>query len=370
VAAVVAGAARDRRGPDRRPVAARQRLLVAALTVCVAGLAPAASHASPRSPSQGPGVAVERIARSAERVTEYWTPARMRHAIPLTVEAHAAAQASASAGGAASSRGEPIAIAPAAPEGWEPGTTAAVPGAGPDGGGRKSIPYASVELTDTTSYPNVVHGVIFFRLGKFDYSCSGTVVNAPGHSVVITAGHCVHGGGRGRPWSTNFVFAPGYQDMVTPFGLWPAQRLFTTKLWRKRSRFSSDVGAAAMSPNAAGQSVESVVGARGIAFNQPREQAYRSFGYPVAPTPKYDGESLWVCDSMFGMVDPYPERKGPPQSGIGCDMGAGSSGGGWVVGDQYVNSVNSFGYAFLPEIVFGTYFGDAAAQVYLRAVAG
>ena len=48
-------------------------------------------------------------------------------------------------------------------------------------------------------------------------------------------------------------------------------------------------------------------------------------------------------------------------------MGVGSSGGGWVVGDQYVNSVNSFGYAFLPDILFGTYFGDAAAQVYDRA---
>ena len=122
-----------------------------------------------------------------------------------------------------------------------------------------------------------------------------------------------------------------------------------------------------MNPRA--QTVEGAVGARGIAFNQPREQVYRSFGYPLTPKPKFDGESLWACDSQFGMVDPYPERQGPAESGIGCDMAAGSSGGGWVVNDQYVNSVNSFGYAFYPEILFGTYFGDLAADVYARAAA-
>jgi hypothetical protein len=289
----------------------------------------------------------------------------MADATPLEIEAPPAARASASAAGATSGGGEPIEIPAEAPDGWQPGTAA-----GDGGFGRQGLPYSSVELTDTTSYPNVVHGIVFFRLGRYDYSCSGTVVNSPSQSVVITAGHCVHYGGRGGPWATHWLFVPGYQDKAAPFGAWSARRLFTTKGWRKKGRFSYDVGAAAMNVNAAGQSVEGTVGARGIAFNQPREQAYRSFGYPVAPKPKFDGESLWACDSVFEAVDPFPERSGPPQSGIGCDMGAGSSGGGWVVGDQFVNSVNSFGYAFMPDVLFGTYFGDAAAQVYARAVAG
>jgi hypothetical protein len=292
----------------------------------------------------------------------------MREAIPLEIQAHAGTPATA----AGEPQGDPVAIPPAAPAGWEPGTAAPAPATVSGSGARRQspIPYTSVELTDTTSYPNVVHGIVFFKLAKFDYSCSGTVVNAPAHSVVVTAGHCVHEGGRFGRWATNWAFVPGYQDKATPFGVWPAARLFTTKLWRKGARFSSDFAAASMSPSPTGQTLEATVGARGIAFNQPREQEYSSYGYPVSPAPKFDGESLWVCDSAFGMIDPFPERQGPPQSGIGCDMGSGSSGGGWVFGDLYVNSVNSFGYAFMPDVLFGTYFGDAAADVYARAVAG
>jgi hypothetical protein len=301
----------------------------------------------------------------AKRAVGYWTPERMADATPLEVEAPPLPQASASAVGTTSGGGGPIEIPPEAPDGWQPGTTAAV-----GDFGRQALPYSSVELTETTSYPNVVHGIVFFRLGRYDYSCSGTVVNSPSQSVVITAGHCVHYGGRGGGWATHWVFVPGYQDKATPFGGWSARRLFTTKGWRKKGQFAYDVGAAAMNANAAGQTVEGTVGARGIAFNQPREQAFRSFGYPVSPKPKFDGESLWACDSAFGGLDPYGGRHGPPQSAIGCDMGAGSSGGGWVVGDQFVNSVNSFGYVFMPNVLFGTYFGDAAAQVYGRAVAG
>jgi V8-like Glu-specific endopeptidase len=341
-----------------------------ALAAVGIGLALPASASAAEIPDGGQRVAVERLRVGAERVTDYWTPARMRAATPMTVEAPPLGEVS-EAAGAAQPIGEPVEIPPEAPDGWEPGETVAPPAfAGSADARRQSIPYSSVELTDTTSYPNVVHGILFFRIGRYDYSCSGTVVNSPSQSVVITAGHCVHEGGRGRPWSTHMVFVPGYQDKATPFGVWTARRLFTAKAWRKRARFSDDIGAMALNANAAGQTVESVVGARGIAFNQPREQVYRSYGYPVTPKPKFDGESLWVCDSAFGLIDPFPERSGPPQSGIGCDMGAGSSGGGWVVGDQHVNSVNSFGYSFMPEILFGTYFGDTVAGVYNRAVAG
>ena len=54
-----------------------------------------------------------------------------------------------------------------------------------------------------------------------------------------------HPPARHRPWATNLIFAPGYQDRIAPFGTWSARRLFTTKLWRKKARFSGDVGAAA-----------------------------------------------------------------------------------------------------------------------------
>jgi V8-like Glu-specific endopeptidase len=301
----------------------------------------------------------------------------MANATPLTVEPPAGAPSASTSTAAKSStqpEGNPILVAPAAPQGGQPYSTSLAPARYrerlPDQATPGPIPYTSVELTDTTSYPNRTHGIIFFKLGKYNYSCSGTAVNSTSGSVVMTAGHCVQEGGKHRPWATHLIFAPGYQDRVAPFGVWAARRLFTTKLWRKKARFSGDIGAVALIPNAAGQSVESAVGARGIAFNLPRELTYRSYGYPVTPSPKFDGESLWACDSQFGYTDPFPEPKGPPQSAIGCDMQAGSSGGGWVVDDQFVNSSNSFGYSFYPGILFGPYYGDLAAEVYGMAAAG
>jgi V8-like Glu-specific endopeptidase len=351
-----------------------RRLVRAAATVAalVALALPGIAAARDSVPHHGPDVAVERLHQGTNTVVEYWTRARMRNATPLTVEPPAAPGAVASASTA--ELGQPIVIPPAAPEEWEPGTTTAAGSGlgkrpGGDGQVQGSIPYSSVELTDTTSYPTRTHGITFFKLGKINYSCSGTAVNSASGSVVMTAGHCIHEGGKRRPWATNFIFAPGYQDQFAPFGVWSARSLFTTKGWRKRARFSGDIGAAAMNPNPAGQTVEAAVGTRGIAFNQPREQTYRSYGYPVAPAPKFDGESLWVCDSGFGYTDPFPEPKGVPQSAIGCDMQAGSSGGGWIVNDTTLSSTNSFGYSFLPDVLFGPYYGDLAAQVYGRAAA-
>jgi V8-like Glu-specific endopeptidase len=324
-------------------------------------------------------VAAKRVARSASHVSAYWTASRMAHATPLTVQAPTAETGEAWPAPWAHSATKPpvesIVIPPAAPQGWQPQTTSP-PAAGDresrtDGtAGPGPIPFTSAELTDTTSYPTRTHGIVFFTLGKFDYSCSGTAVSSVNQSVVMTAGHCVNEGGKHQSWATNFLFVPGYQDHFEPFGAWPARRLFTTKGWRRRARFSGDVGAATMSPNAAGQTVEAAIGARGIAFDLPREQTYRAYGYPVSPRPKFDGESLWACDSQYGYSDPFPELKGPPQSAIGCDMEAGASGGGWVIDDQYVNSTSSFGYSFLPGVLFGSYYGDLAAQVYGRAAAG
>jgi V8-like Glu-specific endopeptidase len=339
----------------------------AAVSATCAFAAPSAASELPRP---GDAVASEPLTKSEKRITSYWTPRRMRRAVPVSVEPPAPG-ASATTGAPPEPSSDPILIA-----GQLPGGSAAAAAPGGDvasGRGARSvrsgdpIPFTSAELTDTTSYPTRTHGNVFFKFGSFKYTCSATVVESRTQSVVMTAGHCVHAGGRKGRWATNWLFAPGYQDQVAPFGTWTAQRLFTTKGWRKHVRFADDIGAAALQPNAAGQTVESVVGSRGIAFNLPRYQAYRAFGYPVEPGPKFDGESLWTCDSEFGYTDPFPERKGVPQSGIGCDMGGGSSGGSWVVDDAYVNSSNSFGYSFIKDVLFGPYYGDLAAKVYNAA---
>ena len=50
--------------------------------------------------------------------------------------------------------------------------------------------------------------------------------------------------------------------------------------------------------------------------------------------------------------------------GITCDMGQGSSGGGWLIEEEFLNSVTSLGGR---SSLAGPYFGKAAVRVLGRA---
>src|SRR5213595_345487 len=47
------------------------------------------------------------------------------------------------------------------------------------------------------------------------YTCSGTALNTPSRSIVITAGHCVV---EGRHWGRHLAFVPAYDHGARPFG--------------------------------------------------------------------------------------------------------------------------------------------------------
>jgi V8-like Glu-specific endopeptidase len=287
---------------------------------------PGAASATSQVPQAGDS------ARTAAQVVAYWTPQRMKQAQSASLIEVDASQ--------------------------DQGAEAPVPQAGP------LIPFTSGEQVDTLSFPNRVHGRVFFTdpVSGGNYACSGTAVDAPNRSTVITAGHCVDLSGA---WNTNFAFVPGYKSGSSPYGVWAASDESAPSGWTQSGSFRYDVGAAVMALNSNGQALEDVVGARGILFNQPISGAVRSYGYPAqAP---FNGSKLWACDSTLGYTDPaFPGS--PPTLGIGCDMTGGSSGGGWVItdgsGNGYVNGVNSYKYSSQPNVMYGPYFGDAAQSLY------
>lgn len=231
-----------------------------------------------------------------------------------------------------------------------------------------SVAYSSFEVTDTTSFPNRVHGKVFFtRPGVGNFTCSGTVVDAQNRATVITAGHCVHSAG---VWSTNFAFAPGYRRMgVTgnaPYGVWPASVEAAPQPWVDSENHRYDVGGVVLANDALGRSLENVVGARPIAFNQPTAQRFRSYGYPAVPTSEhyFDGYRLWACDSSAPISDNPSNTSGPSTLGIGCDMTGGASGGGWVTQAGQLNGVNSYRYTNRPDLLYGPYFGSTIKALY------
>ena len=234
----------------------------------------------------------------------------------------------------------------------------------------------TAEGTDTgasTVFPNSANGVVFFDYSDGGYRCSGSVINTPAGRAVLTAGHCVIAPGSGEQ-ATNIVFVPGYRDGSEPYGEWPATSFATTSRWQStagtgNSDDADEAGDMAIltlaNRPADGASVQGVVGAVGIGFNQPRQQTYNEYGYPAqAP---YDGTRLYRLTAPWATDD---ASFSPATMGIDSDFTPGSSGGPWLVGNPPVAlSISTYRYIFPPQsnYMFGPYFGNLAQQLYAAA---
>ncbi len=285
--------------------------------------------------------------------SNFWTRRRMLRAQPLTVEVHESAPTT-SPRQRAPKQGTPLTV-PATPPAPSLPASARLP-----------TVFDSHKVDDPTVYPYSTNGKIFIKLPNALATCSGTAVSSENKSVVFTAGHCVNSGGRRGQWySRNWTFVPAYHDGVKPYGSFRAREIWSTRGWVGSRNSNYDIGAAVVSRNRAGQKLDDVAGAQGLKTGQSRDQDFSAFGYP-ADLP-FDGESLWACDSPYGGDDPTSYRDpGPPTMSIGCDMNDGSSGGGWIIGGQFLNSVNSYGYAGDLTDMFGPYFGQAARHLFNR----
>jgi hypothetical protein len=299
--------------------------LLAALAVTLGG---ALAVTAPSTASGATGGAVETHAAatthaSADRVADYWTPKRMRNA--------QAPQAPSAAGASSATveRGSATKVAASKPGG--------------------PVPAASAVATT---------GKVFFTLGGVNYVCSGTATSSSNRDVVTTAGHCVNEGP--GAFATNWAFVPAYNSGSRPYGTWTARTLVTTSAWANQGDINYDGGFAVMN-TLNGQHLTDVVGGQGIGFNLARHLSYTSYGYPAAPP--FTGETLQSC-SGTAFDDTYG---GTQSQGIPCNMTGGSSGGGWITGGSTLNSVNSFGYTSVKNVMFGPYFGSQIQSAYSTA---
>jgi hypothetical protein len=301
---------------------------------------PASAGAAARS-----GVPVE--GWSAARASSFWTPARMRRAVPVQV-----------AGPGAVARDLPRARAAASAE---PPSSTTTP--------HPVAPHSDfAEVLDPTDQVSRTNGAIFFEFKGELGRCSGTSVNAPNLSVVFTAGHCVHeAGGSHSPWYRGrWTFVPGYRFGQRPFGVFPAKWLDATRRWVKEGNENFDVAAAVVDRNEKGQRLGAAVGGTGIAFNRPPGQVFDVHGYPVGRP--FDGETQRLCSgAAFLGHDPvsllFP---GPLSLGVPCQVTGGASGGGWTIDGNVLNSVTDYGYPEDPQTAYGAYFGPEVKRLYER----
>lgn len=281
------------------------------------------------------------------QATAFWTPARMRAATPLDVRltpapAHRVPSAA-----------TPTTIPATAPSAAA-GTSAVSPAAFPQAGGAWTSGGAVVKTS----------GRVFFTFQGRTASCSGNAVTSQNGSTVITAGHCVKYQGA---WHTNWVFVPAYANGNAPYGQWTATKTLTTPQWEASEDINYDVGAAVVAP-LNGQTLTSVTGAQGIQFNGGYNKPMYAFGFPAASP--YDGTKLIYCAGNSSKDFLLSQ-----DHSLGCNMTGGSSGGPWftsfneATGTGVQVSVNSFGYNFLPNRMFGPYFGTDAQNLYAKAQA-
>jgi V8-like Glu-specific endopeptidase len=246
-----------------------------------------------------------------------------------------------------------------------------VPPAAPPALLQKGLPYSATQLLgsasaewpgSSTTPPGSTSGKVFFRGDDgLNYVCSGSTVNSGGKNVVFTAGHCVHGGGLGRRYFTNWAFVPGYRDNVRPYGTWTARQLWTLNGWSASGNRTYDIGAAVMNTDTLARHIVNRVGGQGIEWNHPLSQYVYQFGYPQR-TP-FNGQRLRYCTGTTFSDGGH--------EGILCNMTEGASGGPWL--DDFngtfgwLDSVNSWVFWNAQGVRYkwnGPYFGNAAANLY------
>ncbi len=309
---------------------------IALLGAAVLGGAVAApAGAAPGAPgASGVDVYVVPQERSVA-VEEYWTPERMRSAIPAEV---LAADNRALTDRKDIVKGEPV-IA----------------------GAPQAAVAEVIAPTATREAPVPTIGKVFFTLGGADYVCSANAVSAPNGSTVSTAGHCVNEGG--GAYASRWTFVPAYENGRAPYGQWSATAYAAPSQWTASGDISYDAAFVRVAPRN-GATLAQTVGSTPVAFNQSRGLTYEAFGYPAAAP--FTGETLQSC---FGRAtaDPFGQSQ---SQGIPCDMTGGSSGGPWFLTSGAQNSVNSFGYNTVQNRMFGPYFGSVIQSSYTAAANG
>jgi photosystem II stability/assembly factor-like uncharacterized protein len=201
--------------------------------------------------------------------------------------------------------------------------------------------------------------------------CTASAVNSTNQSVVLTAGHCVGGGGT---FNTDFAFAPGYYGPVctgnlsssaaylncgtAPYGIWTARKVGSNNQWLNNTDHDLDYGFLVMNTRNGKTLQQAINGGLHITFDPGRGQSWTTFGEPGPVILHCSGQA-----SNYNGGSPGPDMLSMPAPT--CAVG-GSSGGPWINGSNgafyglgAVNSEASNGS------IYGAYLGSEAHNTFL-----
>ncbi|WP_329563998.1 trypsin-like serine peptidase [Kitasatospora sp. NBC_01266] len=185
-------------------------------------------------------------------------------------------------------------------------------------------------------------------------SCTASVVDSPGHNLLLTAAHCVTNAD-GSP-VTGLAFAPAYRDGANPLGSWPVDRVVVDQRWSQGADPEYDVAFLTVDP-VGGKQIEDVVGGNPIGVNRGFDLPVTVTGYP------FDHEDPITCSTRTTAQSATQER---------FDCGGfsdGTSGSPWLTGDDTVVGVIG-GYqqgGDTPDISYSVTFDNRVSTLYQQA---
>jgi hypothetical protein len=221
-------------------------------------------------------------------------------------------------------------------------------------------------------------GKVYFVMGSSAYVCSGSVATdtRSGKSLVLTAGHCAYDE-VARAFATNWLFIPEFDSAPTftcantTYGCWTADALVVHNGFASAGGFNTQatvhdfafavVGGGGKSGTA---QLDATVGSFPISVTGTNAgDTLYAFGYPAAG--KYHGNDLTYCSGQI-ITDSLNSNL---TWGMPCGMTGGSSGGPWLkgfnetTGSGTLNSLNSYGYSGIKNM-YGPKFNSNTQAVY------
>lgn len=187
-----------------------------------------------------------------------------------------------------------------------------------------------------------------------DHHCTAGVVSSATRNLIVTAAHCLNGGG------DDLYFVPGYHDGQTPYGVWKLEKATLDPRWNNDQDPDFDVAFVTVAPHGSRQ-IQDVLGGYTLGIDRPlpMTSTVRLTGYPA------DDDAPLTCVNHIA-------RFNSSQLRIACAAySGGTSGSPWVVDDSTVIGVIG-GYeqgGDSDDVSYSPYFGDAIASLHQQAVA-
>ncbi|MFF3020258.1 trypsin-like serine peptidase [Streptomyces sp. NPDC057939] len=193
-------------------------------------------------------------------------------------------------------------------------------------------------------------GALFAGGTAGGHFCTAAVVRSEGHDLIATAAHCLDD-------PDTAVFAPGYRDGETPYGVWRLTDVYTAPGWRDGEDPDADIAFATLAP-LDGARIEDVVGAFPVAGQQPDDALVTILGYPST------SETPLSCTNTTELFSGTQRR-------IDCpDLSGGTSGSPWLVDGELAGVLGGYeGGGTVPEVSYSAVMGERALALYREASA-